>query len=56
MHFSAREINRKRGSSGHFWQYDPFDHLVRTPEQYEYFREYIVNNLRCRTGGAVRRR
>ncbi len=32
------------GESGHFWQEDGFDHLVRSPEQFEHYRRYIANN------------
>ena len=44
MHYTAREINRRIGKSGHFWQSDPFDHLVRSPDQYDYLRTYIADN------------
>lgn len=30
-HFTARKINRTSGSSGHFWQQDGFDYLIRPP-------------------------
>ena len=43
-HFTAREINRKLGTSGRFWQQDGFDHLVRSEEQFLHFRRYIANN------------
>lgn len=29
---------------GKFWQQEPFDHLVRSPDQYDYLREYIADN------------
>jgi len=44
LHFSARQINRALGRKGKFWQSEPFDHLVRNVEQYEYLREYIRDN------------
>ncbi|WP_254507597.1 transposase [Anatilimnocola floriformis] len=44
MHFTAVQINRALGSQGKFWQSEPFDHLVRTAEQYEYLRQYIADN------------
>ena len=44
LHFSATQINRQIGECGHFWQQEPFDHLVRSPEQYEYLRNYIRDN------------
>jgi putative transposase len=44
LHYSAVRINRLIGSTGKFWQQEPFDHLVRSPEQYEYLRTYIAEN------------
>lgn len=44
LHWTATQINRAIGSSGHFWQEEPFDHLVRSSEQYEYLRKYIREN------------
>ena len=44
LHFTARQINLKLGQKGKFWQQEPFDHLVRSPEQYEYLRGYIREN------------
>ena len=43
-HFTAVQLNRKLGRSGHFWQAESFDHLVRSPEQFEYLRDYIERN------------
>ncbi len=44
MHYTARLINRELGTRGRFWQQEPFDHLVRSPEQYDYLRRYIREN------------
>jgi putative transposase len=44
--FTARQINRHLGRSGAFWQDEGFDHLVRSPEQFEYLRSYIADNPR----------
>jgi len=44
LHWTATQINRATNGSGHFWQEEPFDHLVRSNEQYEYLREYIRDN------------
>jgi type I restriction enzyme R subunit len=44
LHYTARQINQAIGRSGHFWQQEPFDHLVRSPEQYEYLCQYIADN------------
>jgi REP element-mobilizing transposase RayT len=42
--YTATQINRLLGTSGRMWQAESFDHLVRSPEQFEYFRWYIANN------------
>lgn len=44
LRYTAREINRVTGRQGKFWQSEPFDHLVRSLEQYEYLRKYIREN------------
>lgn len=44
MRYTATKINRALGLRGSFWQEEPFDHLVRSPEQYEYLRMYIADN------------
>ena len=46
LHFTARQINLRIRSRGHFWQQEPFDHLVRSPEQYGYLVKYIADNPR----------
>jgi len=43
-HYTARQINLKRGTKGRFWQQDGFDHLVRTIEHFDAFRRYIAAN------------
>lgn len=45
-HFTATTINRRLGRSGRFWQQDGFDHLVRSPEQFEQLRCYLAENPR----------
>jgi putative transposase len=45
--FSATQINRNLERKGRFWQEESFDHLVRTPEQFEAIRRYIACNPRC---------
>jgi len=42
--FAAGEINRALSRSGRFWQEESFDHLVRSPEQFEHFQRYIAEN------------
>ena len=46
LHYTAFEIHKVIGEKGHFWQQEPFDHLVRSVEQYEYLRAYIADNPR----------
>jgi putative transposase len=53
LHYTAYRIRQVLGEKGKFWQQEPFDHLVRSPEQYEYLRRYIAENplkARLRTG------
>ncbi len=44
MRYSARQINQQLGSSGAFWQPEPFDHLIRSLDQFEYLQRYIAQN------------
>ncbi|MES2791748.1 MAG: hypothetical protein V4719_19160 [Planctomycetota bacterium] len=46
LHFTATLINRRSGGQGSFWQQEPFDHLVRSSEQYDFLRKYIADNPR----------
>ena len=46
LHYTAFQINQEIGEKGKFWQQEPFDHLVRSLEQYEYLRQYIADNPR----------
>ncbi|MEZ6095448.1 MAG: transposase [Pirellulaceae bacterium] len=53
MRYSARSINRQRGVRGTFWQPEPFDHIVRSEEQFRYLQDYILQNpakAKLRTG------
>ena len=43
-HYTAGEINQRLQTAGRFWQVESFDHLVRSPEQFEYLRDYIFRN------------
>lgn len=43
-HYTARRINEALATAGQFWQWESFDHLVRSPEQFEYLRGYIERN------------
>ena len=42
--YSATKINRLLNQRGRFWQEESFDHLVRSPEQFDYLRRYIREN------------
>ena len=44
LYYTAFQINKTIGEKGKFWQQEPFDHLVRSLEQYEYLRRYIAEN------------
>jgi type I restriction enzyme R subunit len=44
--YTAGKINRALRRTGRFWQEESFDHLVRSPEHFEYFRTYIADNPR----------
>lgn len=46
LHYTAFRINQSIGDRGRSWQQEPFDHLVRSPDQYDYLRRYIVDNPR----------
>jgi type I restriction enzyme R subunit len=45
-HYTAAKINPALGRKGRFWQQDGFDHLVRSIEQFQYYRDYIADNPR----------
>lgn len=44
LHYTAVRIHASLDATGHFWQQEPFDHLVRSVEQYDYLRNYIARN------------
>lgn len=44
LHYTATQINKKLGRKKAFWQSEPFDHLVRSAEQFEYLQRYIAEN------------
>jgi type I restriction enzyme R subunit len=41
---TATKINRALRQTGRFWHEESFDHLIRTPEQFDYLRRYIADN------------
>jgi len=42
--FTSREINRHIGREGTFWQSENFDRWCRTPEEFDRFCAYTINN------------
>lgn len=42
--FTAVQINKTLERHGQLWQWESFDHLVRSPTSLEKFREYILKN------------
>jgi type I restriction enzyme R subunit len=42
--FTATKINRTLNQTGEFWQAESFDHLVRSPAQFDRFQRYIAEN------------
>jgi putative transposase len=49
--FTATRINRHLQRSGRRWQEESFDHLIRSPEQFEAVRRYIADNpVKARLG------
>ena len=44
LRYSARKINEILGRRGPFWQAEPFDHLIRSPSQFQYLRRYVADN------------
>ena len=53
-HFTARKINAALATTGRFWQQESFDHLVRSPEQFDYFAPLYFRQPTA--GGSARRR
>ncbi len=46
MRYTARVINKQIGRTGVLWQPEPFDHIIRSPEQFRYLHSYIADNPR----------
>jgi putative transposase len=42
--FTATQINQLLSRRGRFWQEESFDHLVRSPEEFEHLQRYIAEN------------
>jgi len=42
--FTATKINKVLGQKDRFWQEESFDHLVRSPGQFDRLRDYIAEN------------
>lgn len=46
LSFSSHAINRATGLTGKVWLSEPFDHIIRSREQFAAKRDYIGNNPR----------
>jgi len=44
MRYTGREINKLIDCKGAFWQAEPFDHIIRSDQQFHYLRAYIEKN------------
>ncbi len=44
MRYTARQINFETGNTGPFWQSEPFDHIIRSAEQFAYLQAYVADN------------
>ena len=44
MRYTARAINQYLNRRGAFWQPEPFDHIIRSSEQFKYLGAYIEAN------------
>ena len=42
--FTSTQINAALAKQGEFWQVEQFDHLIRSPEQFDHYRKYIAEN------------
>ncbi|MBL8854980.1 MAG: transposase [Planctomycetaceae bacterium] len=44
LRYSSRLINKHIGRKGPLWQAEPFDHVIRSLQQFYYLRRYIEQN------------
>ena len=44
MRYTARQINKRLGRIGGFWQQESFDHLIRSDDHFRFFQGYIKSN------------
>ena len=44
MRYTVRRIDAATGTSGSFWQSEPFGHIIRSPAQCEYLPDYVAEN------------
>ena len=44
MRYTARKINLAVDREGVFWQPEPFDHIIRSADQFTYLQNYIEEN------------
>jgi|GEM_PF-784898 len=52
--FTANAINKRLSRSGHLWQFESYDHLVRNAEELERIEKYILDHVD--QGGLVEQR
>jgi len=53
--YTSKQINKRLGQSGTFWQKESFDHILRSPEQLAKVRQYIRDNPKRKVEAASRR-
>jgi REP element-mobilizing transposase RayT len=44
LRYTARQINQRLKRHNAFWQSEPFDHLLRSIDQFHYLQQYIADN------------
>jgi len=42
--FTSKEANKLLGRSGQLWQHEPYDHIIRSAEEYAFQIEYVWRN------------
>lgn len=51
--FTANQFMKKQFHAGQLWQHESFDHIVRSREQLERFRQYAIDNYNSMPGRAT---
>lgn len=44
MRYTARVINQRSERRGELWQPEPYDHIIRSSQQFECLQHYIADN------------